>query len=463
MNDIKRADGLYRSFPLFKECADGVIDTVRWDRYSKLITDRREIPPTVLQRARSIVKRAAAVDTGAIEGLYEVDRGFTFTVASEAAMWESVLDNKGIKVRSLIESQLEAYDLVLDAATQQLEITEAFIRRLHEVLCKKQETYLVQTEVGVQEQQLPLGVYKHLPNHVRKQDGSVHSYCPVEMVPSEMHRLCEEIRSDLFKSAHPVLQASFVHYALVVIHPFADGNGRVARALASIFYYRGASIPVMILSDKRGEYFASLEAADKGDKQKFIDFMLERALDAFRMVDESIEAASYPLIEDTVSAIKNLYVTRGGYTHFQVDEAGRQLLLLFFQEIQKQVMTLSSENLSINVGQSGGHHALLRESLRHPLEAGRTSIHMSMQTKAPASANVTRVFQIEIPKDCGAEDDLVIHQINTPEAFEARITELIPSPAVSLEMRISISVRRFVSEALAELKEKAVKSLRQVG
>lgn len=260
LNNIKLADSLYRSFPLFKEWADCVVDEVRWKRYLELVTKSSELSPTFLQRARDIVKRAAAVDTGAIEGLYEVDRGFTFTVATEAAMWETSLDEKGSKVRSLIESQLEAYDLVLDAATKKIEITEAFIRRLHEVLCKSQETYLVQTEIGVQEQALPLGEYKHLPNHVRKQDGSIHSYCPVDMVPPEMYKFCEAIRSDLFKSVHAVLQASFVHYAFVVIHPFADGNGRVARALASIFYYRAASIPLMILSDNRREYFSSLRS-----------------------------------------------------------------------------------------------------------------------------------------------------------------------------------------------------------
>ncbi len=188
---VRQADANYHSFPPFEEWADCTIDDIRWDRYLNRINERSGLPPQLLSRARDIVKRAAAIDTGAIEGLYEVDRGFTFTVATEAAMWETALDSKGSEVRSLIESQLEAYDLVLDAATKQLEITEAFIRRLHEVLCKSQQTYLVQTEIGFQKQTLPLGQYKTLPNHVRKQDGTIHSYCPVDLVSSEMHKLCE--------------------------------------------------------------------------------------------------------------------------------------------------------------------------------------------------------------------------------------------------------------------------------
>jgi len=64
------------------------------------------------------VKRAAALDTGAIEGLYEVDRGFTYTVAFETAAWEVELAKKGENVRPLFEAQLHAYDYVLDLATK---------------------------------------------------------------------------------------------------------------------------------------------------------------------------------------------------------------------------------------------------------------------------------------------------------------------------------------------------------
>jgi Fic family protein len=78
------------------------------------------------------------------------------------------------------------------------------------------------------------------------------------VTPSEMQRLVSEMRSDSFSSAHPVVQASYVHYGLVVIHPFADGNGRVARALASAFTYRAMSMPIVILSEHKTSYLDAL-------------------------------------------------------------------------------------------------------------------------------------------------------------------------------------------------------------
>jgi Fic family protein len=101
-----------------------------------------------------VVKRAAALDTGAIEGLYEVDRGFTFTVAFETAAWEIELAQKGEKVRSLFEAQMHAYDYVLDLATKAEPISEAAIRVLYEVVCRAQDSYRVMTAIGPQEQEL---------------------------------------------------------------------------------------------------------------------------------------------------------------------------------------------------------------------------------------------------------------------------------------------------------------------
>jgi len=71
--------------------------------------------------------------------------------------------------------------MVLDFATSQAPIAEAWLRSLHAEICRGQETYVAHTEVGPQEQKLPLGEYKHAPNHVRQPDDTVHSYAPVDL------------------------------------------------------------------------------------------------------------------------------------------------------------------------------------------------------------------------------------------------------------------------------------------
>jgi Fic family protein len=458
--DSRQLDAAYKPFPTFAEWCKATVDKVRWDRYSADLQRLGKAPKEQLARAHGIALRAAAVDTGAIEGLYEVDRGFTFTVALQTAAWEAALAAKGEPAQSLIETQLNAYDYVVDFATKAEPITEAAIRSLHEQVVAAQETYRVVTAIGFQNQPLPKGQYKALPNHVRGRDGKMHSYAPVDVTPAEMHRLVQELRSEAFSAAHPVLQASYAHYAFVVIHPFADGNGRVARALASVFMYRARSIPLLILADQKQEYFNALQAADAGDKQPFVDFTLDRALEAMQLVTDSLQAAVAPPTDASLELVKALYVTKGGYRHEQVDEAGLRLFEAVFSEIQQQLNTLQLPQLTkgLHKAVAGGS---LKKGYRHVLGGGRqnrpgprgqhSAFVLQLTTSAPAQALVAYSFQLQLPKDCGREDDLLLLDPQRTEIFAARIDDLTPYVSSVLQIRIKMFVQGLLSRSLAEL------------
>jgi Fic family protein len=464
--DPRRADALYEPFPSFAEwAAKASVDVTRWDRYVADLRKLRDRSPELMPRALEIARRAAAFDTGAIEGLYETDRGFTMTVAVQSLLWEAALDEKGSQVRAMFQAQLNAYDHILDFATEAVPIAEAWIRELHAQICEAQETYRVWTEIGWQEQALPRGTYKLLPNHPLLADGSFHSYAPVDMTPTEMFRFCQELRSEQFLEAHPVLQAAYAHYAFVAIHPFADGNGRVARALGSVFTFRAESIPLLILVDNRGDYLDALQAANAGDYQAFVAFTLERALDALQMASESVSAAAATPIEAAVAEIKRLYKTKGGYTHGEIDHAGVKFIELLEQETAAQLKKAKDSagaGLIYDVRKENGRYDLAKPSSRLPLPYGcRLIIHVS--THGPADATVTRSFGVEVPKDCGVDDDLTIQSFESHELFEARVTTLLPEPNTALRMRLSIWAQKIVGELLAELSTSAARSLRNKG
>jgi Fic family protein len=136
---------------------------------------------------------------------------------------------------------------------------------------------------------------------VRLKDGTIHAYAPVDQVPAEMHRLVEQTRTPAFESAHPVLQAAYVHYALVVIHPFADGNGRAARALTSTFFYRPCSIPFLVFADQRPAYFDALHAADLGDSGPLLAFFRDRGIDTMQLETEGLMPAESEITWTPVS------------------------------------------------------------------------------------------------------------------------------------------------------------------
>lgn len=108
-------------------------------------------------------------------------------------------------------------------------------------------------------------------------------------IPSELARLCRFANEDSATFQHPVLRAIVLHFWLAYIHPFADGNGRTARALFYLFMLKKGywlfeflSISRAILG-RRGQYdHAYLYAENDGcDMTYFVNFHLhaiEKAL-----------------------------------------------------------------------------------------------------------------------------------------------------------------------------------------
>jgi Fic family protein len=452
-------DQAYKPFPMFKEWLPKVvIDPVRWGRYEALMAADKRSSADAIAHYQQVAKRAAALDTGAIEGLYEVDRGFTYTVAFQTTAWEVEFAAKGEGVRSLFEAQLQAYDYVLTIATGAEPFSEAAIRTLHEVVCRAQSTYRVATSLGPQDQPLPKGQYKSHANHVRTRNGTDHSYAPVDMTPAEMQRLLGELRSEAFGAAHPVLQAAYAHYCLVAIHPFADGNGRVARALASAFTYRAISLPIIILSEQKTAYLNALEDADRGTSQPFVDFLLARALDTIELVHDSVSSSSLPEPQDSLEALASLYVTKGGYRHQDLDEAASRLLRAAEESLKATLSeALKDSNVKNSVSAASLNYRALDSAYRIPLSGGLGLI-IKLSSPPPASAEVSLNLAIYIPKDPRGEDDMQLRQLNQEQMLTARIDELIPAISGVAQLRIRMFSEQILRKLLAALSAEAQKA-----
>lgn len=330
---------VYAPFPAFADWVSEGLETEDLDRYANLLAEAKAgANQVVLASALEAAQRYAAVDTNAIEGIYEVDRGFTRTVATQAAAWEAMMDARGAHVRPAFDDALNGYEYVLDAATGQVEITENWIRDIHTIICKSQDTYRVYTPAGPQEQPFAKGVYKTMPNSPTLLDGRVHAYAPVLDTAPEMQRLIGELRSPLFLDAHPVLQASYAHYAYVCIHPFADGNGRVARSLSSVFLYRNPGLPLIVFADQRNEYYDALSEADSGNPMVFVRFIATQTIDAMNLVRTLLTNTAPPL-QDTLSNLNQLFSSDS--VDAELIAAGVRLRNMVMNEAKRQVSKLS--------------------------------------------------------------------------------------------------------------------------
>ena len=434
---ITQADSLYRGFPDFSAWGElPSVDLDLWNRFAASLEERRKAAtPEALKAAVDVAVRAAALDTGAIEGLYSVDRGFTMTVAIQGLAWEQMVEERGSDVRELFQAQLEAYEFVLDAVTGDRPITEVWIRTLHETLCAPQKTYRVLTEVGWQEQELHKGEYKTRPNHVRLSDGTFHAYAPVDRVSAEMHRLLQQIRTPEFEAAHPVLQASYVHYAFVVIHPFADGNGRVARALASTFFYRAQSIPLVIFANQRPAYLDALHAADLGDHRPLFGFFRDRGIDTMQLIVEGLMTVEASKPEDVAAQIRQV-VSERGLSAIEVDNIAGRILTAIHDQMRSQKEALGPLGFSLQARPARlGNHVDFE--LRSPLVPAATGLGASVSFSPDA----------HFP--------FLVQASQSDDALEIRLEDVFPELTPSLQFRLERWVQRRLVEMLRDLEGKA--------
>ncbi len=450
--DTAQADRLYREFPDFSAWGGLTsTDVDLWDRFASSLAKRRKAAtPEALKAAVEVAVRAAALDTGAIEGLYTTDRGFTMTVALQHLAWEQMIEERGAGVRELFEAQLEAYELVLDAVTRKLPITEAWIRALHEKLCGSQKTYQVLTEVGWQEQELPKGQYKIRPNHVLLTDGTFHAYAPMDRVPDEMHRLLEQIRTPEFETAHPVLQASYIHYALVVIHPFADGNGRVARALASVFFYRAESIPLVIFSNQRLAYVDALATADKGDHGAVISFFLDREIDTMQLVAESLmTAVRRP--EDLAPRLTQAAENLARLSDEEVDNLALRLFNKIDEQFDSQVKALGLVLWRLRIWDlSEPFPARYRVATRSfPAEQLVLRLHATDSLKAELTVSIL------FGKDRSNPFPFLVRGHGSTDELEIRLSDVSPELTPGIKLRLSNWVKRHLGRLISDLERQA--------
>lgn len=97
-------------------------------------------------------------------------------------------------------------------------------------------------------------------------------------LPNKISDLMEEFSSWLSKNEgkrHPCEFAALAHKEFVFIHPFIDGNGRVARLLMNLCLIRKGYNIAIIPPVLRGEYIQLLEKARQDDRP-FIKFIAER-------------------------------------------------------------------------------------------------------------------------------------------------------------------------------------------
>ena len=327
-------------------CSDGLRSLSEiWQEQHERLTGS-----SALNQFNLKLQRQWAIETGIIEGLYTIDRGITQILIErgiDASLIPHGATNRPVsEVLPIIKDQQNVVDGLFDFVKQDRNLATSYIKQVHQALTAHQG-YVdgVDTLGNPTKSPLEKGAWKRLPNNPTRHDGSTHEYCPPEQVDSEMDRLIDMHLTHQADKVPPELEAAWLHHRFTQIHPFQDGNGRVARTLATLVFLRAGWFPLVIVNDEhRGDYIHASEEGDWGNLRPLTGLFTRLQNNAFvkaLSVSENVlsEQDSFKtLISSAVDRLR---------TRAQEQEERKRQVFDFSGELERlahdKVVTLASE------------------------------------------------------------------------------------------------------------------------
>ena len=214
------------------------------------IDAHRPLDAHMLKQVREYFRIGMAYSSNALEGN-------SLTETETKIVIEDGMTIGGKPVRDHLEAlgHSEAYDLLFRLAKRQ-DITEANVKELHRLF-----------------------YYRIDAKRAGKYRGKRVIITGTDFIPPGPERIPDLVRSfiaglpEARAKYHPVEFAAVIHKQIVTIHPFSDGNGRVARLLMNLALIQ-AGYPLAIIPPiLRRDYLGALNKIHKGDEGPFISFI----------------------------------------------------------------------------------------------------------------------------------------------------------------------------------------------
>lgn len=225
------------------------------DLYQNIINELRPFEGEMLNQVKEFYRVGLTWTSNALEGN-------SLTESETKVLIEDGLTVGGRPLKEMFEAvdHAKAYDYMFTLLGNK-EIDKKDILYLHKLFYQ-----------NIDEDSA--GKFRNIPVFI---SGSNYPVTKVENITNEINSLCKWIITER-KNFHPVVFAALVHKKFVFIHPFKDGNGRVARLLMNTALIQDGYLPALIPPILRTEYISLLEKAHKDDRS-FIDFIVEREIE----------------------------------------------------------------------------------------------------------------------------------------------------------------------------------------
>ena len=250
--------------------------------------------------------------------------------------------------------EMKAHDVALQlikdwAKDKERVLNETDIKSLNKTILVKPFWKEAITSDGQNTRRLiKVGDYKEFPNSVRLANGGIFDYASPTDTPILMGELMQWDGAELKKrELHPVALAALLHYRLVFIHPFDDGNGRISRLLMNyVLLLHDLPLTVIKTTDYKS-YLSALRQADSGDLGAFIEYIAKQEI---RSIEMSIKAAKGESIEEVDDIDKEIALWKKNQTTSNADVISKSddIIYNLYQSCLRSLFILLDEKVNHN-------------------------------------------------------------------------------------------------------------------
>ena len=291
--------------------------------------------------------------------------GSTITEIENQLLFDQGISAAG---KTIVEQMMNldlknAYEKSIQLATSHIEITVDLLKELSATLMKNTGS----------EYKTALGDFSSAKGELRLLNVTAgiggSSYMSYTKVPDKLKAFCVELNT-LRKSANPsdvaaLYDMSFdAHYNLVTIHPWADGNGRMARLLMNHLQFEFGLIPTKVRKeDKEGYIKALIETRESGDLQIFRDYMtdmmianLEHDIHAFIQSTDEKAGENLPHTGEKKIKSREKIISALRENGMHTTRSLAELLALSTKAIEKHLAKLKADGVIVRIGPDKGGH-----------------------------------------------------------------------------------------------------------
>ena len=261
-----------------------------------------------------------------------------------------------------------------EAMVKETPLTQNFIRTLHRTLLREDYTVYRTLPGGMQTSYtIHAGQYKTRPNSVITRYGDRFEYASPEETPALMADLVDWYnKAEAAGRLSPVELAALFHYRYIRIHPFEDGNGRIARLMVNYILTKHNYPMIVVRSRLKNEYLEALHAADLivGPEPYAGANAKPQNIRPFVHYFKSMMAREvYADVCFLTEHDENLWWYDGERIEFRTPNYGKLLLLM----MTEPVLTLADMQRHIGINMSAVKKLLGQLLDKHYIERGSTA------------------------------------------------------------------------------------------